>query len=106
MLEAAERGRSAKYKLTSTVILNLGTKGDVLGSLDLAGNMTRQVEADMPVEADEAHVANIGKLVEDMELKMRNLLRELNKIGLRLSRHLLTFVYRGGLLWQGQGCCR
>ena len=76
MLEAAERGRSAKYKLTSTVILNLGTKGDVLGSLDLAGNMTRQVEADMPVEADEAHVANIGKLVEDMELKMRNLLRE------------------------------
>ena len=82
MLEAAERGRTAKYKLTSTVILNLGTKGDVLGSLDLAGNMTRQVEADMPVEADEAHVANIGKLVEDMELKMRNLLREYTVFGL------------------------
>jgi capping protein beta len=38
--------------------------------------MTRQVEADMPVDADETHVANIGKLVEDMELKMRNLLRK------------------------------
>jgi len=76
VLEVAERGRTAKYKLTSTVILNLGTKGDALGSLDLAGNMTRQVEADMPVDADETHVANIGKLVEDMELKMRNLLQE------------------------------
>jgi capping protein beta len=76
VLEVAERGRTAKYKLTSTVILNLGTKGDALGSLDLAGNMTRQVEADMPVDADETHVANIGKLVEDMELKMRNLLRK------------------------------
>jgi len=29
----------------------------------------------MSVDADETHVANIGKLVEDMELKMRNLLR-------------------------------
>lgn len=47
-----------------------------MGSLDLAGNMTRQVEADMSVDADETHVANIGKLVEDMELKMRNLLRK------------------------------
>jgi capping protein beta len=76
VLEVAERGRTAKYKLTSTVILNLGTKGDALGSLDLAGNMTRQVEADMSVDADETHVANIGKMVEDMELKMRNLLRK------------------------------
>lgn len=76
VLEVAERGRTAKYKLTSTVILNLGTNSDALGTLDLAGNMTRQVEADMPVDADETHVANIGKLVEDMELKMRNLLRK------------------------------
>ncbi len=38
--------------------------------------MTRQVEADMTVEDDASHVANIGRLVEDMELKMRNLLRE------------------------------
>ncbi len=38
--------------------------------------MTRQVEADMIVEDDASHVANIGRLVEDMELKMRNLLRE------------------------------
>jgi len=38
--------------------------------------MVRQVEQDMAVEDDTSHVANIGKMVEDMELKMRNLLQE------------------------------
>lgn len=44
--------------------------------MNLSGHMTRQVEADMIVEDDASHVVNIGRLVEDMELKMRNLLRE------------------------------
>ena len=44
--------------------------------MDLSGNMTRQVDMDMPVENDESHIANIGRLVEDIELKMRNLLQE------------------------------
>ncbi|KUL85701.1 hypothetical protein ZTR_08465 [Talaromyces verruculosus] len=34
------------------------------------------VEADLPFESDASHVANVGRLVEDMELKMRNLLQE------------------------------
>jgi capping protein beta len=34
------------------------------------------MEQDMPVEDDNSHVVNIGRLVEDMELKMRNLLQE------------------------------
>jgi capping protein beta len=50
------------YKLTSTVILNLGTDTDVLGSMDLSGNMVRQVEQDMAVEDDNSHVINIGKV--------------------------------------------
>ncbi len=37
--------------------------------------MTRQIEQDMPVQDDTSHIVNVGKLVEDMELKMRNLLR-------------------------------
>ena len=50
--------------------------------LQLAGSMTRQVESDLPVESigqlqkDGGHVVNIGKMVEDMEGKMRNLLQE------------------------------
>lgn len=44
--------------------------------MDLSGNMTRQIETELPAENDEQQIANIGKLVEDMELKMRNLLQE------------------------------
>ena len=44
--------------------------------MELSGNMTRQIEQDMPVEDDGSHISNIGRLVEDMELKMRNLLQE------------------------------
>ncbi|KAK0746223.1 F-actin-capping protein subunit beta [Schizothecium vesticola] len=76
VFEASERGRTSNYRLTSTVILNLATKGATLGELDLSGNMTRQVDMDMPVDNDESHIANIGRLVEDIELKMRNLLQE------------------------------
>ena len=77
VFEAIEGPRTFHYKLTSTVILHLGTRGESLGEMDLSGNMTRQIEQDMPVnpQDDGSHIVNIGKLVEDMELKMRNLLR-------------------------------
>ncbi|KAJ5365452.1 hypothetical protein N7517_008338 [Penicillium concentricum] len=76
VFEATDRARMSHYKLTSTVILHLANKTEALGDMDLSGNMTRQVEVDMPVESDASHVANVGRLVEDMELKMRNLLQE------------------------------
>ena len=76
VFEAIDRARTAHYKLTSTVILSLSTGNDALGEMDLSGNMTRQIESDLPVDDDTSHIANIGKLVEDMELKMRNLLQE------------------------------
>jgi len=75
VFEAIDRARRAHYKLTSTVILHLGTSNDGLGHMDLSGNMTRQIEQDMPVSNESSHIVNVGKLVEDMELKMRNLLR-------------------------------
>ena len=76
VFEAIDRARTAHYKLTSTVILHLRTAKEALGSMDLSGNMTRQIEQDMPVHDDGSHIVNVGKLVEDMELKMRNLLRQ------------------------------
>ncbi|ODA81992.1 hypothetical protein RJ55_00497 [Drechmeria coniospora] len=76
VFEAIERGRTTHYKLTSTVILSLATAEGGVGDMDLSGNMTRQLEQDLPVESDESHIANVGRLVEDMELKMRNLLQD------------------------------
>ena len=81
MFEAIDRARTAHYKLTSTVILRLSTESDALGEMDLSGNMTRQIEQDMPVQDASSHIINVGKLVEDMELKMRNLLRMYLAIG-------------------------
>lgn len=94
------------YKLTSTVILHLANETEALGEMDLSGNMTRQVEADLPVESDASHIANVGRLVEDMELKMRNLLRMAFLRGCGRNHSLTwTVSFRGGLLRQGQGRC-
>lgn len=78
VFEATERGRTTHYKVTSTVMLSLSTStgGGGPGDMDLSGNMTRQVEQDLAVAGDDSHTANIGRLIEDMELKMRNLLQE------------------------------
>ena len=71
-----DRGRIPHYKLTSTVILHLGAQSEQLGELNLGGNLTRQVKQDMPVKSDGSHIVNIGRMVEDMEIKIRNLTRE------------------------------
>ncbi|KAK3671258.1 F-actin-capping protein subunit beta [Recurvomyces mirabilis] len=78
--EAAGK-RSAHYKLTSTVILDLGLSSAAVDSLELAGNLTRQTQSDLQLglrdsEVEQSHVVNIGRMVEDMETRMRNLLQE------------------------------
>jgi capping protein beta len=76
VFKANERGRKAQYKLTSTVMLYTITNKSDLGNMNLSGSMTRQFEADYPFDEPSAHIANIGRMVEDIELKMRNLLQE------------------------------
>ncbi|KAF8896435.1 F-actin capping protein beta subunit [Infundibulicybe gibba] len=99
VFEAAERGRQAHYKLTSTVMLQLitrrgstdgegaypgkptaekkgveGWKRD--GEVNLSGSMTRQTEQDWPLHDASSHITNTGRMIEEMEIKMRNLLQE------------------------------
>ena len=105
MFECIDRARTAHYKLTSTVILRLSTASDALGDMDLSGNMTRQIEQDMPVKDDSSHIVNIGKLVEDMELKMRNLLRTRMKFISHYTGIADGFVNRGGLFRKSKRCC-
>lgn len=88
VFEASERGRTAHYKLTSTIMLHLIAAPQPPPSKDqpaptaspseitLSGSMTRQTEQDAPLADALSHVANIGRMVEDMEIKMRNLLQE------------------------------
>ncbi|RIA88132.1 F-actin-capping protein subunit beta [Glomus cerebriforme] len=76
VFKANERGRNAHYKLTSTVMLYTITSKPELGDMNLSGSMTRQFETDYQIDEPSAHIANIGRMVEDIELKMRNLLQE------------------------------
>ncbi|KAF8653614.1 hypothetical protein AX16_003858 [Volvariella volvacea WC 439] len=95
VFEVAERGRQAHYKLTSTIMLQIITrrasssdqdnkesgkhglenwKRD--GEVSLSGSMTRQTEQDWPIHDSSSHITNTGKMIEEMEIKMRNLLQE------------------------------
>ncbi|KAF8271206.1 F-actin-capping protein subunit beta [Lactarius quietus] len=89
VFETVERGRQAHYKLTSTIMLQLLTHRESVdadakdsaawkhdGEVSLSGSMTRQTEQDHPVQDGSSHVQNVGRMVEDMEIKMRNLLQE------------------------------
>ncbi|KAI8813391.1 F-actin-capping protein subunit beta [Cladochytrium replicatum] len=72
VVEVKDKGRVAKYKLTSTIMLYVEKSGK-----SVAGSLTRQQEQDMPLDDYGMHVANIGRMVEDMEIKMRNLIQEI-----------------------------
>lgn len=79
VFEVAEKtsGRNAHYKLTSTVMLWLQTSKYNSGTMNLGGSLTRQVESDAPVSEASPHIANIGRMVEDMENKIRNTLNDI-----------------------------
>nr|CAG4641012.1 EOG090X098Y [Eulimnadia texana] len=70
-------GRSAHYKLTSTVMLWLQTSRPGSGTMNLGGSLTRQMEQDGPVTEPSSHIVNMGRMVEDMENKIRHTLNEI-----------------------------
>ena len=110
VVEVQEKGRSAHYKLTSTVMLWLQTIKAGSGTMNLGGSLFRQVGGELgcygrkwvrgvmgvaegpsclsptsslQVESDHAvndaspHISNVGRMVEDMENRMRTSLNEI-----------------------------
>ena len=68
VFEALGSGKSRTYRLTSSVLLEIGK------TASLSGSLTRQTERELPFESEVDHVANVGTLVEEMEGKLRSLL--------------------------------
>lgn len=69
------RPKLAAYKLTTTIMLRISTShavGSNPGTLNLSGSLTRQKEEELAVADAAAHVANMGRLIEDMENRMRD----------------------------------
>jgi len=77
VVEVQDNKSKAHYKLTSTVMLNIETETAATGRVSLAGSLTRQDERDFPVNDITPHISNIGKMVEDMEIKLRTTLEQI-----------------------------
>ena len=134
VFEAAERGRQAHYKLTSTIMLHMvdrsistrSSKDEVVkskvglekneqndakrdGEVTLSGSMTRQTEQDYQLQDQSSHITNTGKMIEEMEIKMRNLLQEVRlcftlPTSIRWSPDQMSdSTVTSGLLWQDPG---
>ena len=71
VIEVTERNLKAHYKLTSTVMLWLQTNKAGSGMMNLGGSLMRQKESDGSLN-DSTHIANIGRMVEEMENQIRN----------------------------------
>eukprot|EP01135_Chromosphaera_perkinsii_P003293 Nk52_evm68s239 gene=Nk52_evmTU68s239 len=72
VVEVQDSGRSAQYKLTSTIMLWMENESPESGKMNLGGSLTRQSEQEHPVTEANPHIANIGHMIEDMEIKMRS----------------------------------
>eukprot|EP00250_Pteridium_aquilinum_P009278 c18563_g1_i1 orf=106-930(+) len=69
-VEKAEDEATAHYCLTSTVMLSMKSNTRFQGSFNLSGSITRQIEADFSLS--EGHLGNMGRMIEEMESKLRN----------------------------------
>lgn len=72
-----QAGGKATYKLTTTVLLDMGIENADLGNTNLAGSLTRQSEVTKVVSEADTHVVNMGRIIEDMEIDMRTNMNEL-----------------------------
>ncbi|KAJ8770953.1 hypothetical protein K2173_022177 [Erythroxylum novogranatense] len=60
----------AHYCLTSTIMLSLTTNDESSGTFSLSGSIRRQMNMDLPIS--DGHLCNMGKMIEEMEGKLRN----------------------------------
>ena len=79
VVEVRPNGKRAAYKLTSTIMLRLATDHSTSpkasGELKLSGSMTRQQEQEFAAADDHAHLPNMGRMIEEMENRMRDSLQ-------------------------------
>jgi capping protein beta len=72
VFEVEPDGAKFVYKLTTTVMISMQLMDDKIGSADLSGLRTQQETRTFEAKGDPEHVCNMGKMLEDMELRIRN----------------------------------
>jgi len=53
-------------------MVSMSVDNEKVGSVDLSGSMTQQSSQVLPLDNEHTHIANMGKMLEDIELKIRN----------------------------------
>lgn len=95
--ECRPDGKRAAYKLTSTIMLRMSTDHTSApgstGELNLSGSMTRQTEQTLPADGDASHLINMGRMVEDMENRMRD---SLQAVYFGKTKSVVNGVYKVG----------
>lgn len=83
-------GGQSTYKLTTTVMLTMTTKEGNAGMVNLSGGLTRQGRPEtLPGADDAAHVVNMGKMIEQMEIDIRN---QLDSLYIQKTRDVVNSI--------------
>mmetsp|Transcript_24341 Transcript_24341/g.78645 ORF Transcript_24341/g.78645 Transcript_24341/m.78645 type:complete len:283 (-) Transcript_24341:297-1145(-) len=77
VVEVAEDGTRATYKLTTTVMLSMGVQQEQVGDSNLSGSLTRTATKTCPFDDAKPHLANVGTMIEDVETDIRTYLDSL-----------------------------
>jgi len=88
-----QKSNNWDYKLTSTAIVSMQVKNEEIGTVDLSGNMTKQSTKTCKLDAAHPHIANMGQMLEDMELRIRN---EIEGIYIQKTRTVLSGIRSTG----------
>jgi len=62
---------TARYKLTSTIIVTMCTESAEAGEVQMSGSTTERAENDLPFDENVTHVINMGTMLEAMETSLR-----------------------------------
>ncbi|KAI3384522.1 hypothetical protein SNEBB_003590 [Seison nebaliae] len=82
----------ARYRLITTVMLSLESGNDICGVMNITGSLSKQEERDLPISLTNnnynlSHICNIGKMVEEMENRIRH---ELNYVYFGKTRDIVN----------------
>jgi len=70
--EGSGTSGKASYKLTSSILLSMGVAKESVGDTNLSGTMTKQAIKSLAYDAAaKPHLANVGSMIEDMEIDLR-----------------------------------
>jgi F-actin-capping protein subunit beta len=75
-----QKGGQFEYKLTTTVMVSMDMKGAdkaSIDNIDLSGSMTQQTSEIYKPPSHEPHLVKMGKMLEVMESRVRNMLESI-----------------------------